>query len=209
MELISGEWGWREEAWLLLNTLNNLILLGCFTIYADHRGKKSVETMNNEDTWICRVGVGDANKLLGPSASEAGLQHFRTSAWWAQTSSYQACSVHWRTFGSIPGFYSLGASSNPNSKLWQPKGVPRHCRMSLGEQNGPLHENHHSWGISKYTGIFGDLGLVALLIHLRNDPLPAPLHGSIVLGAGDVCWYWVGHLLAMVMSLPEPHFAQL
>lgn len=68
--MISGEWGWREEACLLLNTLNTLALLECFTMYADHRSKKSAETMNNEDTYTCGVGVGHTDKLHSPRASE-------------------------------------------------------------------------------------------------------------------------------------------
>lgn len=40
-------------------------------MYADHRSKKSVETMNNKDTCISHVGVAVADKLLGPESTLA------------------------------------------------------------------------------------------------------------------------------------------
>lgn len=73
-------------------------------MYADHRSKKSVETMNNKDTCISHVGVAVADKLLGP-------EHFSTCSMLGPIPlCCQACPLHRRTFSSISGFYLLGTS---------------------------------------------------------------------------------------------------
>ena len=62
--IISGELREREEAWLLLNTLNTWALLEWFTMCTNHRNQKSVETMKTL-AFTEESGRG-VDKLPGP-----------------------------------------------------------------------------------------------------------------------------------------------
>lgn len=55
--------------------------------------------------------------------------------------------MHFKTFSSILGFYSLDANSSvPLTPVVTIRYISRHCQMDLGVQRGK--QNHHPMGIN-------------------------------------------------------------